>query len=32
VQVDQDTTSRPGPRLAEGLEEIAEAVYPEAFK
>lgn len=32
VQVDDDTTSRTGPRLADGLEEIAEAVYPEAFK
>lgn len=32
VQVDEDTTSRTGPRLADGLEEIAEAVYPEAFK
>ncbi len=32
VQVDPDKTSRPGPRLAEGLEEVAKAVYPEAFK
>lgn len=32
VQVDEDTTSRTGPRLADGLEEIAKAVYPEAFK
>ena len=32
VQVDEDTTSRTGPRLADGVEEIAKAVYPEAFK
>ncbi|MGR6898443.1 ABC transporter substrate-binding protein [Rummeliibacillus sp. TYF-LIM-RU47] len=32
VQVDPDKTSRPGPRLAEGLEEVAKAVYPEVFK
>ncbi|MBG9454711.1 iron ABC transporter substrate-binding protein [Lysinibacillus sphaericus] len=32
VQVDESTTSRQGPRLADGLEEIAKAVYPEAFK
>ncbi|MBK3495679.1 ABC transporter substrate-binding protein [Viridibacillus sp. YIM B01967] len=32
VQVDANLTSRTGPRLAEGLEEIAKAVYPEAFK
>lgn len=31
VQVDADTTSRPGPRLADGLEEIAKAIYPEVF-
>lgn len=31
VQVDENKTSRTGPRLAEGLEEIAKAVYPEAF-
>lgn len=31
VQVDEDTTSRQGPRLAEGLEEVAKAIYPEAF-
>ena len=31
VQVDENTTSRTGPRLAEGLEEIAKAIYPEAF-
>lgn len=32
VQVDDNLTSRTGPRLADGLEEIAKAVYPEAFK
>ena len=31
IQVDENITSRTGPRLAEGLEEIAKAVYPEAF-
>lgn len=31
VQVDADTTSRTGPRLAEGFEEIAKAIYPEVF-
>ena len=31
VQVDENMTSRTGPRLAEGLEEIAKAIYPEAF-
>ncbi|WP_040978221.1 ABC transporter substrate-binding protein [Oceanobacillus jeddahense] len=29
--VDSDTVSRPGPRLIDGAEEIAEAVYPELF-
>ena len=32
VKVNQDLTARTGPRLADGLEEIAKAVYPEAFK
>ncbi len=32
VLVHQDLTARTGPRLADGLEEIAKAVYPEAFK
>jgi len=32
VQVDENITSRQGPRLADGLEELAKAVYPEAFK
>lgn len=31
VQVNEDTTSRQGPRLAEGLLEMATAVYPEVF-
>ena len=31
VQVDENKTSRTGPRLAEGLEEVAKAIYPEAF-
>ncbi|WP_019241287.1 MULTISPECIES: ABC transporter substrate-binding protein [Bacillus] len=30
--VNNDTTSRPGPRLVDGVEEIAKAVYPEVFK
>ncbi|MEA0553944.1 ABC transporter substrate-binding protein [Lysinibacillus irui] len=32
VQVDENTTSRQGPRLGEGLEELAKAIYPEVFK
>lgn len=32
VQVDVDSTSRTGPRLADGFEEIAKAIYPEAFQ
>ena len=31
VQVDENKTSRTGPRLADGLEEIAKAIYPEVF-
>jgi iron complex transport system substrate-binding protein len=31
VQVDENLTSRTGPRLAQGLEEIAKAIYPEVF-
>ncbi|WP_432363599.1 ABC transporter substrate-binding protein [Sporosarcina sp. UB5] len=31
VQVDENLTSRTGPRLALGLEEVAKAIYPEAF-
>ena len=30
--VDNDTVSRPGPRLTEGLQLIAEKIYPEIFK
>lgn len=29
--IDGDTTSRQGPRLVEGIESIAEAIYPEVF-
>ena len=32
VQVDENLTSRQGPRLAEGLEELAKAIYPEVFE
>lgn len=32
IQIDSDKISRTGPRLADGLEEVAEAVYPEVFK
>lgn len=31
IQVDENLTSRTGPRLAEGLEEFAKAIYPEVF-
>lgn len=31
IQVDENITSRTGPRLAEGLEAIAKAIYPEVF-
>ena len=30
--VDNDTVSRPGPRLTEGLQLLAEKIYPETFK
>ncbi|MBB2483153.1 ABC transporter substrate-binding protein [Bacillus sp. APMAM] len=30
--VDSDEVSRPGPRLADGLEEMAKAIYPDNFK
>lgn len=30
--VDSDNTTRPGPRLVDGVEEIAKAVYPDIFK
>ena len=29
VDVDSDTVTRSGPRLVEGVEEVAKAVYPE---
>lgn len=29
--IDGDTTSRQGPRIAQGLESMAKAIYPEAF-
>ena len=29
--VDGDTTSRQGPRIVEGIESLAEAIYPDAF-
>ena len=32
VQVDESTTSRQGPRLADGLEELAKAIHPEVFE
>lgn len=31
IQVDENLTSRTGPRLADGLEAFAKAIYPEAF-
>lgn len=31
IQVDENLTSRTGPRLAEGLKEFAKAIYPEVF-
>ena len=30
--VDSDTVTRPGPRLIEGVETLAELIYPEIFK
>jgi iron complex transport system substrate-binding protein len=32
VDVDSDAVTRTGPRLAEGVEELAKAVYPEKFQ
>lgn len=32
IDVDSDTVTRSGPRLVEGVEAIAEAVYPDVFK
>lgn len=31
-EVDNDTVTRPGPRLIEGVETLAELIYPEIFK
>ncbi len=31
-EVDNDTVTRPGPRLIEGVETLAEFIYPEIFK
>ena len=30
--IDGDLLTRPGPRLVDGLEQIARALHPEAFK
>lgn len=30
--VDSDTVTRPGPRLIEGVETLADFIYPEIFK
>ena len=32
VDVHSDKVTRPGPRLVEGVEELAKAVYPDIFK
>lgn len=32
IDVNSDLVNRPGPRLVEGVEELAEAVYPDVFK
>lgn len=32
VNVDSDTVTRTGPRIVQGVEELAKAVYPEVFK
>jgi iron complex transport system substrate-binding protein len=32
VDVDSDRVTRSGPRIVEGVEELAKAVYPEIFK
>ena len=31
-EVNEDLVSRPGPRIIEGVEELAKAIYPETFK
>lgn len=32
VDVDSDMVTRSGPRIVEGVEELAKAVYPDVFK
>jgi iron complex transport system substrate-binding protein len=32
IDVDSDTVTRSGPRIVEGVEDLAKAVYPEVFK
>ena len=32
VKINDDLLSRPGPRLVDGLEEMARALHPEVFK
>ncbi|WP_045515682.1 ABC transporter substrate-binding protein [Neobacillus niacini] len=32
IDVDSDRVTRPGPRIVEGVEDLAKAVYPEVFK
>jgi len=32
IQINGDFLSRPGPRLVDGLEQMAQALHPEAFK
>lgn len=32
IDVDSDRVTRPGPRIVEGVEELAKAVYPEVFR
>jgi len=31
-KIDENHLQRPGPRLVDGLEELARALHPEAFK
>jgi iron complex transport system substrate-binding protein len=31
IDVNSDRVTRPGPRLVEGVEDIAKAVYPDIF-
>ncbi|MDN3015263.1 ABC transporter substrate-binding protein [Paenibacillus sp. BSR1-1] len=32
IDVDSDRVTRPGPRIVEGVEDLAKAIYPEVFK